>query len=113
MTPIELSKRLEEVRLLESRKSARLMDQDTDFARLADMAGDRKKTSSHSIDVPFGQGSIDVSMGSRTRKGRSGGIVSSFSTNASRMPWLLVSLEPLTKAPPNYPHTPDPSATSS
>ncbi|KAK6644693.1 hypothetical protein RUM43_000961 [Polyplax serrata] len=55
-TPIELSKRLEEVRLLESRKSARLMDQDTDFARLADMAGDRKKTSSHSIDVPFGQG---------------------------------------------------------
>lgn len=32
------------------------MDQDTDFARLADMACDRRKTSSHSIDVPFGQG---------------------------------------------------------
>jgi hypothetical protein len=54
--PVELKKRLEEVRLLESRKSARLMDQDTDFARLADMAGDRKRPSSHSIDVPTVQG---------------------------------------------------------
>ncbi|XP_063224029.1 zinc finger protein 395 isoform X2 [Bacillus rossius redtenbacheri] len=54
---LELRKRLEEVRLLESRKSARLMDQDTDFARLADMAGDRKRTSSHSIDVPAVHGS--------------------------------------------------------
>lgn len=54
--PLELKKRLEEVRLLESRKSARLMDQDTDFARLADMAGDRKRPSSHSIDVPTVQG---------------------------------------------------------
>lgn len=53
---MELRKRLEEVRLLESRKSARLMDQDTDFARLADMAGDRKRTSSHCIDVPTVQG---------------------------------------------------------
>lgn len=50
--PIELTKRLDEVRLLESRKSARLMDQDTDFARLADMAGDRKRQASHTIDVP-------------------------------------------------------------
>lgn len=52
--PLELKKRLEEVRLLESRRSARLADQDrdTDFARLADMAGDRRKHS-HSIDVPF------------------------------------------------------------
>nr|CAD7427314.1 unnamed protein product [Timema monikensis] len=49
---VELKKRLEEVRLLESRKSARLMDQDTDFARLADMAGDRRRTSSQIIDVP-------------------------------------------------------------
>ncbi|CAH0385092.1 unnamed protein product [Bemisia tabaci] len=49
---LELKKKLEEIRLLESRKSARLMDQDTDFARLADMAGDRKRSSSHSIDVP-------------------------------------------------------------
>ncbi|XP_069701966.1 zinc finger protein 395 isoform X2 [Periplaneta americana] len=56
-SPLELKKRLEEVRLLESRKSARLMDQDTDFARLADMAGDRKRPSSHSIDVPTVQGS--------------------------------------------------------
>ncbi|GAB0093781.1 hypothetical protein DMENIID0001_089560 [Sergentomyia squamirostris] len=52
---IELKKRLEEVRLLESRRSARLADQerDTDFARLADMAGDRRRAS-HSIDVPLG-----------------------------------------------------------
>lgn len=51
---LELKKRLEEVRLLESRRSARLADQerDTDFARLADMAGDRRRAS-HSIDVPL------------------------------------------------------------
>lgn len=57
--PIELTKRLEEVRLLESRKSARLMDQDTDFARLADMAGgDRKRQASHTIDVPITTGIV-------------------------------------------------------
>jgi len=52
--PIELKKRLEEVRLLESRRSARLADQDrdTDFARLADMGGDRRRTT-HSIEVPM------------------------------------------------------------
>ncbi|XP_076254334.1 glucose transporter 4 enhancer factor isoform X2 [Rhynchophorus ferrugineus] len=50
--PFEVQKKLEEVRLLESRKSARLADQDTDFARLADMAGDRKRTASHTIEVP-------------------------------------------------------------
>lgn len=49
---MSLTKRIDEIRLLESRKSARLADQDTDFARLADMAGDRKRASSHSIDVP-------------------------------------------------------------
>lgn len=54
---VEVRKRLEDIRLLESRKSARLMDQDTDFARLADMAGDRKRPSSHSIDVPAVHGS--------------------------------------------------------
>ncbi|XP_032589562.1 zinc finger protein 395 isoform X2 [Drosophila mojavensis] len=54
--PIELKKRLEEVRLLESRRSARLADQDrdTDFARLADMGGDRRRTT-HSIEVPLTQ----------------------------------------------------------
>lgn len=52
--PIELNKRLEEVRLLESRRSARLADQDrdTDFAKLADMANDRRRAS-HNIDVPL------------------------------------------------------------
>lgn len=53
---LEVRKRLDEVRLLESRKSARLQDQDTDFARLADMAGDRRRTVSGSIDVPVGTG---------------------------------------------------------
>lgn len=53
---LEVRKRLEEVRLLESRKSARLQDQDTDFARLADMAGDRRKAPSGSIDVPLSNG---------------------------------------------------------
>ncbi|XP_023288157.1 zinc finger protein 704 isoform X1 [Orussus abietinus] len=61
-----LTKRIDEVRLLESRKSARLADQDTDFARLADMAGDRKRASSHSIDVPHVIGPVC----SRSRKRR-------------------------------------------
>ncbi|OWR43249.1 hypothetical protein KGM_204220 [Danaus plexippus plexippus] len=51
IVPIELRKRLEEIRLLESRKSARLADVDTDFARLADMAGDRRRASA-TIEVP-------------------------------------------------------------
>lgn len=42
---IEVIKKLDDVRVLESRKSARLMDQTTDFARLADMS-DRKRSSS-------------------------------------------------------------------
>uniref|UniRef100_A0A8D9AMP7 Zinc finger protein 395 n=1 Tax=Cacopsylla melanoneura TaxID=428564 RepID=A0A8D9AMP7_9HEMI len=67
---IEMKKRLEEVRLLESRKSARLMDQDTDFARLADVGTDRKRTtgtstsSSQHIDVP----SVAPQQGSRKRR---------------------------------------------
>ncbi|KAJ8679771.1 hypothetical protein QAD02_015558 [Eretmocerus hayati] len=54
---ISLTKRIDEVRLLESRKSARLADTDTDFARLADMGSDRKRASSNSIDVPHVIGS--------------------------------------------------------
>ncbi|GJQ81093.1 hypothetical protein Trydic_g14266 [Trypoxylus dichotomus] len=50
--PFEVVEKLDKVRLMESRKSARLADQDTDFARLADMAGDRKRTASNTIDVP-------------------------------------------------------------
>ncbi|VVC97185.1 unnamed protein product [Leptidea sinapis] len=49
--PIELRKKLDEIRLMESRKSARLADVDTDFARLADMAGDRRRASA-TIEVP-------------------------------------------------------------
>uniref|UniRef100_A0A182MQG9 Uncharacterized protein n=1 Tax=Anopheles culicifacies TaxID=139723 RepID=A0A182MQG9_9DIPT len=64
--PIELTKRLEEIRLLESRRSQRLavQEKDTDFARLADMAGDRRRQS-NSIDVPF---SLTQQNGSRKRR---------------------------------------------
>ena len=44
-------KKIDELRLVESRKSRRLAYQDTDFAMLADMA-DRKRAASHSIEVP-------------------------------------------------------------
>ncbi|XP_073980616.1 glucose transporter 4 enhancer factor [Rhodnius prolixus] len=54
---LEIKKRLEDVRLTECRKSARLQDQDTDYSRLADMAGDRRRLSSHNIDVPPTYGS--------------------------------------------------------
>lgn len=50
---VELRKRLEEVRLLESRKSARLQDLDTDYSRLAEGQGElRRRAASLSIDVP-------------------------------------------------------------
>uniref|UniRef100_A0A2M4A573 Putative transcription initiation factor tfiid subunit 1 isoform x2 n=2 Tax=Anopheles triannulatus TaxID=58253 RepID=A0A2M4A573_9DIPT len=64
--PIELTKRLEEVRLLESRRSLRLavQEKDTDFARLADMAGDRRRQS-NCIDVPF---PLTQQNGSRKRR---------------------------------------------
>jgi hypothetical protein len=53
-TPFELVKKLEEVRLAESRRSPRLADQatDTDFARLADVGSDRRRSTSYSIDMP-------------------------------------------------------------
>jgi len=50
-----VTKKLDEVRLLESRKSARLLEQDVDFARLADVSSsaDRKRNQqTASIDVP-------------------------------------------------------------
>ncbi|KAG7304476.1 hypothetical protein JYU34_011420, partial [Plutella xylostella] len=65
--PIELKKRLDEIRLLESRKSARLADSDTDFARLADMAGDRRRASA-TIEVP-----AHHMQGSRKRRPSSSG----------------------------------------
>ncbi|OXU18038.1 hypothetical protein TSAR_004013 [Trichomalopsis sarcophagae] len=55
---MSLTRRIDELRLMESRKSARLADSDTDFARLADMGSDRKRASSHSIDVPQVIGSV-------------------------------------------------------
>ena len=51
--PMELSRTLEEVRLMKSRKSARLQDQDTDYSKLADMHPEPKRRAvSRVIDVP-------------------------------------------------------------
>ena len=50
---MEVTRRLEDVRLMESRKSARLQDQDTDYSRLADVHPEpKKRTVSQIIDVP-------------------------------------------------------------
>lgn len=52
-TELEVTRRLDEVRLLQSRKSARLQDQDTDYSRLADVhAEPKKRTVSQIIEVP-------------------------------------------------------------
>ena len=49
----EVNKKLEDVRLLESRKSARLVDQDQDYSKLADFQPEVKKRAvSHNIEVP-------------------------------------------------------------
>ncbi|XP_033227454.1 zinc finger protein 704-like isoform X2 [Belonocnema kinseyi] len=49
---MSLVKKLDEVRLLESRKSARLSNSDTNFAKLADVNSDRKRsTSTNSTEV--------------------------------------------------------------
>lgn len=49
-----INRKLEEVRLMESRKSARLVDQDTDYSKLADLqlSEPKRRAVSHSIDVP-------------------------------------------------------------
>lgn len=53
---IQVQRRLEEVRLLRSRKSARLLDQDKDYCRLADVHSESKRRAvSSSIDVPAKQ----------------------------------------------------------
>lgn len=55
---VDVKKKLEEIRLLESRKSARLHDQDQDYSRLADIGPlleTRKRPTSHVIDVPTAQ----------------------------------------------------------
>ena len=51
---VDITKRLDEVRLLKSRKSARLQDQDTDYSKLADLhlSEAKKRTVSQGIDVP-------------------------------------------------------------
>lgn len=51
---INVTKRLEEVRLMKSRKSARLADVDTDYSKLADLqlSEARKRPVSSGIDMP-------------------------------------------------------------
>lgn len=51
---LQIDRKLEEVRLVPSRKSTRLQKQDTDYCKMADMpSGDSKKRAvSHVIDVP-------------------------------------------------------------
>ncbi len=57
---LELSKKIEEIRLMESRKSARLQDSDTNYSRLADVPtaqtvaseSSKKRAVSSVIDVP-------------------------------------------------------------
>lgn len=51
---MDLEVRSEDLRLLESRKSARLVDQDTDYSKLADISVSepKKRPVSHVIDVP-------------------------------------------------------------
>jgi hypothetical protein len=49
-----INRKTDDVRLMESRKSARLVDQATDYSKLADLqlTEPKKRAVSHSIDVP-------------------------------------------------------------
>lgn len=51
---ITVNRKVDEVRLMESRKSARLVDQATDYSKLADLqlSEPKRRAVSHSIDVP-------------------------------------------------------------
>ena len=51
---LEIDRKLEDVRLLPSRKSSRLQKQDTDYSKMADMPSSeaKKRTVSQIIDVP-------------------------------------------------------------
>ncbi|KAK3602241.1 hypothetical protein CHS0354_034476 [Potamilus streckersoni] len=58
---MEISKKLDDVRLLQSRKSARLVDQDTDYSKLADLQlsePKREGSISREIDVPVTPGIV-------------------------------------------------------
>ncbi|XP_076437715.1 zinc finger protein 704-like [Babylonia areolata] len=70
--------KVDEVRLLESRKSARLVDQATDYSKLADRhrTEHRRRVVSHSIDVPnsaFKQRQRHSSSGDAESNGDNGG----------------------------------------
>ena len=51
---VQVNRKHEDIRLMMSRKSARLQDQDTDYSRLADLHPEpaKKRAVSHVIDVP-------------------------------------------------------------
>ncbi|GAB1597744.1 zinc finger protein 704-like [Argonauta hians] len=64
---LEISKKLDDVRLLESRKSARLVDQDQDYSKLADFQPEIKKRAvSLNIEVPAKHSRHRRSMGEET-----------------------------------------------
>ena len=56
-------KKIDEVRLFESRKSARLINSDTDFSKLADLniSLEAKKTVSKAIEVPARSDYVQIS----------------------------------------------------
>ncbi|XP_011309912.1 zinc finger protein 395-like [Fopius arisanus] len=69
--PMNVMKRIGQLRLLACRKSPRLADQKTDFAKMADMNSDRKRATSDSIDVPHVPGSRKRRPSSRNSSERS------------------------------------------
>lgn len=100
---IDLKKKLEEVRLLESRKSARLHDQDQDYSRLADGGGastavetvNRKRQTSHVIDVPTPQSN-------RKRRPSSPDDTDIMDDCAAAMVLMSLSCSPKSPRLPNY-----------
>ena len=49
----EVIRKLEEIRLMESRKSSRLQNQDVHYNKMADFSESKRRIVSHSIDVPL------------------------------------------------------------
>lgn len=99
---MDLKKKLEEVRLLESRKSARLHDQDQDYSRLADVgavsvvdAVNRKRQTSHVIDVPTPQST-------RKRRPSSPDGTDVMDDCAAAMVLMSLSCSPKSPRLPNY-----------
>lgn len=95
---MELKKKLEEVRLLESRKSARLHDQDQDYSRLAEYGPHeaRKRPTSHVIDVP-------AAHSNRKRRPSSPDDTDVLDDCAAAMVLMSLSCSPKSPRLPNFP----------